>query len=263
MSLTCGFYPSLNGDRKYGTVDLSRLFDGIINDGVFMSIGDALMVKPGGGTTILVGAGRAWFHHSWTYNDADLPIVLEDADVTLNRIDTVIHEVDASESVRQNSIKVITGAASSSPERPALTNSDDICQTPLAYIYRPANSTEITAANITNVIGTSECPFVTGILETIETDALIVQWHTRFEELFAQLETSIEQAVGGTIIDASVTTSKLANQSVTPSKIYSLYELLLALVASGPLVLTPGVHYGTEEPSAGVEGQLFLVEITE
>ena len=35
------------------------------------------------------------------------------------------------------------------------------------------------------------------------------------------------------------------------------------LALMGPLILTEGIHYGTEEPTAGVEGQLFLVEITE
>lgn len=36
-----------------------------------------------------------------------------------------------------------------------------------------------------------------------------------------------------------------------------------ALALLGPLVFTEGVHYGKEEPSTGVEGQLFLVEITD
>lgn len=35
------------------------------------------------------------------------------------------------------------------------------------------------------------------------------------------------------------------------------------LVLLGPLILTEGVHYGPSEPSTGVEGQLFLVEIPE
>ena len=39
MALTYGFYNSLNGDRKYNAMDISRLFDGLIKDGVFMSIG--------------------------------------------------------------------------------------------------------------------------------------------------------------------------------------------------------------------------------
>ena len=34
MSLTSGFYNSLDGDRTYNAEQMSELFDGIINDGI-------------------------------------------------------------------------------------------------------------------------------------------------------------------------------------------------------------------------------------
>ena len=42
MSVTYGFYNSIKGDRKYNALEMSSIFDGIIVDGVYMSIGDAL-----------------------------------------------------------------------------------------------------------------------------------------------------------------------------------------------------------------------------
>ena len=45
MALTYGFYNSQNGDRMYDATDISSIFDGIIKDGVFMSIGDAFIVS--------------------------------------------------------------------------------------------------------------------------------------------------------------------------------------------------------------------------
>ena len=39
MSVTYGFYNSINGDRKYNALEMSSIFDGIIVDGVYMSIG--------------------------------------------------------------------------------------------------------------------------------------------------------------------------------------------------------------------------------
>lgn len=45
MSVTYGFYNSIKGDRKYNALEMSSIFDGIIVDGVYMSIGDALNVK--------------------------------------------------------------------------------------------------------------------------------------------------------------------------------------------------------------------------
>ena len=66
MAFSYGFYNSLNGDRKYDSEDLSRMFDGIIYDGVIGAVGDTFAVKAGTGNTVNVSSGRAWFNHTWT-----------------------------------------------------------------------------------------------------------------------------------------------------------------------------------------------------
>ena len=38
MSFKYGFYNSVNGDRRYDAVDFGRIFDGVINDGVFGTV---------------------------------------------------------------------------------------------------------------------------------------------------------------------------------------------------------------------------------
>ena len=45
MSVSSGFFNSLNGDRKYNAAQMSAIFDGLIIDGVFASIGTAFAVK--------------------------------------------------------------------------------------------------------------------------------------------------------------------------------------------------------------------------
>ena len=125
MSLTYGFYNSLGGDRKYDVLDMSKLFDGVLNDGIFMSIGDALVVTENSGMVVEVGVGRAWFNHTWTYNDSVLLLTLDPSDLLLNRIDAVILEIDASESVRANSIKIVKGTPATVPVAPVLTNSGE------------------------------------------------------------------------------------------------------------------------------------------
>lgn len=182
MSVSCGFHNSLNGDRKYNTVQISNLFDGIINDGIFMSIGTSMMVVANSGMSVNVGVGRAWFDHTWTHNDAVLAKTLSDSDLLLNRIDAVVLEVNATEAVRFNDIKIVNGTPSSVPVNPTLTNETAIHQYPLAYVYVRAGVTEITQANITNMVGTASCPFVTGVLETINIDSLIAQWETQWSE---------------------------------------------------------------------------------
>ena len=212
MALTYGFYNSLNHDRKYDSLQLSQIFDGIINDGVYESIGDALMVKASNAMSVSVGLGRAWFNHTWTLNDALYLVTITDAELALNRYDAVVLEVDSGN--RTNSIKVVKGTPAVNPVKPTLITSDTVNQHPLAYIYVKAKATEITQANIQNAVGTSECPFVTGIMSTISVDNLIQQWSAEFDILFAELEEKISQAASQTIIDKSVTFPKLANDAV-------------------------------------------------
>jgi hypothetical protein len=167
---------------------MSAIFNGIIRDGVFMSLGKALLVSASQGMTVLVGSGRAWFDGTWTDNDSDLPLVLDQAEIVYDRIDAIILETNRSENVRANSIKIVKGEPGANPKRPIMitdwmTQSGLLNQRPLAYIYVKAKVTSITQADITNMVGSSDCPFVTGILSTISTDALVSQWQSQFTQL--------------------------------------------------------------------------------
>ena len=185
MSVTYGFYNSLNGDRKYDATQISSMFDGLIIDGIFASIGTAFVVKADTGNTVNVGVGKAWFNRTWTLNDAILPLEAPISEVLLDRIDAVVIEVDTSEAVRANSIKFVQGTPSSQPVRPTMASSETLHQYPLCYIYRAAGSTEITQADITNMVGTEETPFITGILQTISLDELLGQWEDELDQFVA------------------------------------------------------------------------------
>lgn len=181
MSVTCGFFNSLNGDRKYNTEEISRIFDGIIRDGIFATIGTSFIVKADSENRVTVGIGRAWFDHTWTYNDSILPIILEDSDMLQNRIDAVVLEINHTNDVRENSIKVIKGEAEETPKRPNMIKSEKINQYPLAYIFRGADTTNINQEDITNMVGSEETPFVTGILDVISLDELLGQWQNELD----------------------------------------------------------------------------------
>lgn len=183
-SVTCGFYNSL-GDRKYDAIQMSEMFDGIIKDGIFASIGDCFVVKADAGNIINVGIGKAWFNHTWTKNDAILPITCEQSEVLLDRIDAIVIEVNALNEVRDNFIKPIKGIPSSEPVNPILSNGENIYQHALCYIYRKAGSTEITQSDITNVVGSEETPFITGLLETVSLEQLLGQWEAELDEFVA------------------------------------------------------------------------------
>lgn len=192
MSVTYGFYNSINGDRKYNALEMSSIFDGIIIDGVLMTIGDALKVTATTGLGFTIGEGRAWFNHTWTLNDSLLPMTLDISDVLMNRIDAVVLEINNNSDVRKNEFKIIKGTPGSNPLRPTLVKSELVNQYPLAYIAVNKGVTSITQANITNMVGTSSCPYVTGPLKGMDIDALIAQWETQFSEFMDTNETEFD-----------------------------------------------------------------------
>lgn len=176
MSFASGFFNSVDHDRLYDATDISRLFDGLIQDGIFASIGDCLVVKQSNQMNVTVGTGRAWFNHTWSYNDALYPVTIPPSEILMDRIDAVVLEINSVESVRANSIKLIKGTPSSTPAKPVLTNTKEVHQYPLAYVTVGKEVTSIRQADIENCVGTSACPFVTGILEVISIEQLIPQW---------------------------------------------------------------------------------------
>lgn len=187
MSVTSGFFNSLNGDRKYNAKQMSAIFDGIINDGVFANIGDVFQVTANGtDNEITVGVGRAWFNSAWVYNDAILPLEAETSELILNRYDAVVIEIDHRDSGRKGDIKIIKGTPSASPTYPTMSRTADLNQYPLAYIYRGANTTSINQANLTNMIGTSSCPYITGILQVTNIDNVVAQWQAQWDVWSAQ-----------------------------------------------------------------------------
>lgn len=195
MAFTCGFFNSENGDRKYNAEQMSAIFDGIIADGVFTTIGDHMAVSAGTGMQVLVGTGKAWFDHTWNVNDAAYPLAIAASDVTLSRIDAIVLETNHSDSVRLNKLRVVQGTVASSPAKPTLTNSEKVHQHPLAWVTVAPGVTQIAASAIENAVGTSACPFVTGIIATTAIDDLFNQWNGEFDEWFDNLKAQLSDNV--------------------------------------------------------------------
>lgn len=189
MAVTYGFYNALNHDRLYDAIQMSSIFDGIIRDGIFSTIGDTMIVTaPEDGMYVNVGSGRAWFNHTWTLNDTAYPIEAEQAEVVLDRIDAVILEVNSSAEVRANSIKFLKGTPSSNPVKPTLTHNAEVNQYALAYVRIRAGQTTIFQSDIENAIGTDETPFITGALQQVSIETLLKQWEAEFNTYFTNFK---------------------------------------------------------------------------
>lgn len=223
MSVTFGFYDSLNHDRTYSTLQFSSIFDGIISDGVYATYLDALQVVASNPVSMNINVlpGRAWFNHTWTLNDAILILEVETPDIALPRIDTVVLEVSSGLNSRANRIFIKKGTASSNPVAPDLINgTNGVYQYAIANI-RVANDATVQTnggirqQDIVDRRGSIGTPFVSGLIETIDIENLTAQWSDQFTQMFAEFEDQISQAASQTLIDGSVTTQKIANHAVS------------------------------------------------
>ena len=252
MSVTSGFFNSISEDRSYDAEQMSAIFDGVIRDGVLANIGTTFAVTAIEALTISVGVGRSWFNSTWLFNDAPLLIGMPQSEILLNRIDAVVIEIDHSVGVRAGSIKIISGTPASEPVRPTLLDTNFVHQYPLAYVLRRSGTTVITQADITNMVGTSECSFVTSILEVTNIDLIVAQWQSQWNDWTAQEQqefddwiNSIKQIVG----DEPVTS--LAEQIYKTNHV-----VLVTLLATGwagtsaPYTQTVFVNDATDDAQA-------------
>lgn len=199
MAVTYGFYNSLNKDRVYSAEQMSSIFNGIITDGVFSTVGNALTTVAGSGMQVIVKPGRAWFNSTWTLNDSQLPLSIDAADVSLTRIDAVILEVNSAVSARYNSIKILRGIASANPVKPTLIASETLHQYALAYITVRPGATAITNANIEVNIGKTGCPFITSVLQQVNIVDLFNQWDAEFTSWFENVQAQLSGDVAANL----------------------------------------------------------------
>ena len=205
MSVKSGFFNSQNGDRKYDSQDISSIFDGIINDGVFESYGDAFRVTPGAGMSVVVGKGRAWLDHTWTLNDAPLTLEIEAASTSGGRLDTVVLDVDRRKDVRNNSIYIVKGEVKSNDisiptQATELTQTDDRVQYPIAYIAVRSSVTSITASDIyywvgKTLTGKKSLKYVTGPLEVINSETYLKQMEGEWTDFKTEKETEYQNSL--------------------------------------------------------------------
>lgn len=195
MAFSFGFYNALEHDRKYDAVQVSMIFDGIINDGIYATVGKCFVVKehPTEKNNVIVQSGRAWFDHTWNYNDADMAIEAPTSEVLRTRIDALVIDVFSDEIQRTNDIIWVKGEPTSNPKPPTLIKEVGHTQYPLCYITRTPNNEHITQAAIRNMVGTEECPFVTGLLQVISLDELLGQWQTELDEFVDREEADFKE----------------------------------------------------------------------
>lgn len=196
MSFICGFFNSINGDRKYNAEQMNNPYHRVVSNGVFANANGTstdLQVVAVSGMNVKVKVGEGIFADKWAKLDADLPFTVPTAHVTNPRIDSIVVKIDNSEDVRAGSIIYKQGTAASNPTPPALENTVYVKEFRLCNIRVNANATSITQANITDTRPTSECGFVSNLLADSDVTALFAQWTAQFNEWNAGKQTEFEE----------------------------------------------------------------------
>lgn len=190
MAWTSGFFNSVNGDRLYNAQQMSEIFNGLITDGVYESVGNKLAVQPNSGMTIQINTGRGWFGGRWVNNDAVHLLTLEASDVLLNRYCAVCVSADITESGRKAEPYLKYSSFATTPAKPTMTRTETVKEYCLAYVYIKAGATSITAADIEDTrANTSLCGWVTGLIKQVDTTTLWEQWDTQWDDFMNAADT--------------------------------------------------------------------------
>jgi len=191
---TSGFFNSVNGDRVYNAQQMSAIFEGLITEGVYESVGNKLAVQPNSGMTVQINTGRGWVGKHWVNNDSAYLETLEAADVTLNRYCAVCIRADDTNAVRDAVPYFKYSDFATTPVKPTMERTDTVTERCLAYIYIKAGATEITAADIEDTRGNTElCGWVTGLIEQLNTTTMFEQWTAIFNDWFSSLQDLINE----------------------------------------------------------------------
>ena len=144
-----------------------------------------MQVTAGTGMNVLVQSGRAIIDCRWIKNNAAVTLPITASHVTLNRYTAVFVRLDYS--ARSISIIAVDGTPAQTPTRPEPTNTDQVRDLCLAYIYVPAGATQIAQANISDQRGTALCSWVTGLIKQVDTSTLFAQWQDAFESYYQEM----------------------------------------------------------------------------
>lgn len=192
MALTSGFFNSISGDRTYNADQISSMFEGLISDGIYESVGDAYIVTASSGMVVNVGTGRAMLMSKWVKNTAPIGVTISAAHVLLPRYTAVVLRLDISN--REITVTTIDGTAASTPSKPAIVRNNSYYDLLLAYVYVPAGATAISQANIEDQrANTTYCGWVTGIITQVDTSQLFLQWQTAYEEFYETTTAAFEE----------------------------------------------------------------------
>ena len=167
-------------------------------------------VTANGGLTVSVSAGQAWVHPARFRGRSIImeqpeTVTLTAADTVRSRIDRLVLRYDAA--AKKTSLTVLTGTSdSASPTAPEITRTALVYDLCLADIRRPAGSTVVTAADITDTRADED---VCGVMRDGVTGIPTAQLQAQALAIMTQLSTELHTKLDA--LDAAIAAVESGN----------------------------------------------------
>lgn len=189
FNVNCGFFNAVDGDRVYYAEDMNKPYKRIVANGVFATPAgtpstDLQVTSANDGMEIVVAAGEGMFGNKWFENPSDISIIVSSNPNANPRVDSIIVQVDNTSDARTGNIVYRTGTPAVAPAAPALVNNGTVYEYRIANIYVASNANAINNDAITDLRGSSSCPWVTSLIQQVDTSTLFTQWQTAYQNLF-------------------------------------------------------------------------------
>ena len=210
---------------------------------------DDFAVSVAGELSLTVSAGQAWvrpqrFRGRSIIMEQPTTLTLTAADPVRTRIDRVVLRYDAA--ARQTRLQVLEGTPdSASPTAPAITRTALVYDLCLAEITRPAGSTAISAADVTDTrADEAVCGVMRDGVTGIPTAELVKQWRAVQAELETQLRAQLAvlnaEIKEGSAYSKTETDAKFALTADKITRLERMMNMDGKLVFSGAGVCTGG-----------------------
>ena len=192
MTFRSGFWNSIDGDRTYSAEDMAIPFDGVITEGVFANWGDAFKARVIDGSTVTIGSGKAWLSKRWIQNDSvyQMPITVSDyASSTEPRTVVMCLDLKVESYYRfaQFYIVEMRNYSSYTDMLNQITDRTRQNTLPLFTINFAAGDSSIQQSSVTNLVGTSWCPYVTAPVQTVTVDDIRNKWNAAYNSLMRDI----------------------------------------------------------------------------
>lgn len=191
FSVNCGFFDAVNSDRTYSADDMNKPYSRVIADGVFATqsgtpSSDLQTVSAGSGMNITVQAGQGIFASKWFENPSAIIITVPENNQLYPRFDSVIVQVDKRTSGRSGNIVYRTGTAASDPTPPAINQTANVIEYRLANVYVASGANTINNDAITDLRGSASCPWVTSLIQQVDTSTLWNQFYAAYQNQYEE-----------------------------------------------------------------------------